>query len=77
MNMVKSIISVITITLTVFKNSKYSTRLPAISEDLSFKISQGNILPDPLANLHIRTGPSSSCKEFYLVIKYFIPIKGA
>ena len=45
---------------------------PAISEDLSFKIPQRAMPPDPLVNIHKRTVPSSSCKEFYHVIKHFI-----
>ena len=38
---------------------------PVISGDLSSKILRETMPPDPLANLHIRTGPSS-CNEFYL-----------
>ena len=37
-----------------------------------FQTFPGSVPLDPLANLHLRTGPSSSCKEFYLVIKCFV-----
>ena len=36
-----------------------------------------NVLPDPLVNLHLGTGPFSSCKEFYRFIRCFIPKRSA
>ena len=40
-----------------FENAKINRKytFPAISEDLSFKISQGSMHPDPLADLHYFT----------------------
>ena len=51
--------------------AKYT--FPAISEDLSFKMSQGT----PLANLHLGTGPFYSYKELYRFNRCFIPRQSA
>jgi len=47
---------------------------PAISDDLSFAVSQGSMPPDPLADLHLGTRgilALSSCKIFCCFMKCF------
>ena len=62
--------------LKVFEDAKQLAKymFPAISQDLSFKISRGeHASRSPLADLHLGTGSFSLCKEFYRFIECYIP----